>query len=186
LAQDTFKRGNQTHWGNASDGQTWGGDANSASVFSISGNVGRVSNGNTSYSAVLGPTSTNAQVLFSGSISNFNNVNLGSVLRWSDGNNWYKAYIDGSDLVIQKKVNGNTSILGQVSFSAKTGTSYTLRFSVSGTTLSAKVWQTNQTEPANWMVSATDSSFQSGYCGLRMLDQNGAVMTFTSFTCTSQ
>jgi virginiamycin B lyase len=186
LAQDTFKRGNQTHWGNASDGQAWGGDANSASVFSISGNVGQVSNGNTSYNAILGPSSTNAQVLFSGSISNFNNVNLGSVLRWSDGNNWYKAFIDGSDFIIQKKVNGNTSILSQVSFSAKAGTSYTLRFRVSGTTLSAKVWQTNQTEPANWMVSATDSSFQSGYCGLRMLDQNGAVVTYTSFTCISQ
>jgi len=186
LAQDTFQRGNQTYWGNASDSQTWSGDANSANVFSISENVGKVSNGNTSYSAVLGSASTNAQVLFSGSISNFNNVNFGSVLRLKDSNNWYKAYIDGSDLVIQKKVNGNTSILGQVSFNAKAGTSYTLLFSVSGTTLSAKVWQTNQTKPANWMLNASDSSFQSGSCGLRMLDQNGAIVTYTSFICTSQ
>ena len=186
LAQDTFQRANQKYWGKASDGQTWSGDANSSSAFSISGNVGQISNGNNSYSAILGPVSTNAQVVFSGSISNFSNMNFGSVLRWKDGNNWYKVYIDGSDLVLQKKVNGNTSILGQVSFSAKAGTSYTLRFSASGTTLSARVWQTNQTEPANWMVSATDSSFQSGYCGLRMLDQSGAIVTYTSFTCTSQ
>jgi len=64
---------------------------------------------------VLGPVATNAQVLFSGSISNFNNVNLGTVLRWIDGNNWYKSYIDGSNLVIQKKINGSATVLGQVS-----------------------------------------------------------------------
>ena len=186
LAQDTFQRANQTYWGKASDSQTWGGDANNANVFSISGNTGKVSNGNTSYSAVLGPVATNAQVLFSGSISNLNNVNFGAVLRWKDSNNWYKAYIDGSNLVIQKKINGNTTILGQVTFNATAGTSYTMRFSVSGTTLSAKVWQTGNSEPTNWMVNVTDSSLQSGYCGLRMLDQNGAVVTFTSFTCTSQ
>ncbi len=186
LAQDTFQRANQTYWGKASDRQSWGGDANSSNVFSISGNTGKVSNGNTSYSAVLGPVSTNAQVLFSGSISNFNNVNLGAVLRWNDGNNWYKAYIDGSKLVIQKKINGSATVLGQVSFTATAGTSYTMRFSVSGTTLTAKVWQTNPSEPTNWMVNVTDSSLQSGYCGLRVLDQNGAIVTFTSFMCTSQ
>ena len=185
LARDTFQRTNQTYWGKASDSQTWGGDANSSNVFSISGNTGKVSNGNTSYSVVLGPVVTNAEVLFSGSISSFNNVNLGAVLRWKDGNNWYKAYIDGSNLVIQKKINGSTNVLGQVAFTATAGTSYTLRFSVSGTTLSAKVWQTGKTEPTNWMVKVTDSSLQSGHCGLRMLDQNAAVATFTSFICTS-
>ncbi len=30
LAQDTFQRANQTYWGTASDGQKWGGDANSS------------------------------------------------------------------------------------------------------------------------------------------------------------
>ena len=186
LAQDTFQRASQTYWGTASDSQTWGGDANNSNVFSISGNTGKVSNGNTSYSAVLGPVATNAQVLFSGSISNLNNVNFGAVLRWKDSNNWYKAYIDGSNLVIQKKINGNTTILGQTTFNATAGTSYTMRFSVSGSTLTAKVWQTGNSEPANWMVNVTDSSLQSGYCGLRMLDQNAAVVTFTNFTCTSQ
>src|SRR5258708_32037550 len=29
LAQDTFQRADQTYWGTASDGQLWGGDANS-------------------------------------------------------------------------------------------------------------------------------------------------------------
>ncbi len=186
LAKDTFQRANQTYWGKASDGQTWGGDANSSNVFSIAGNTGKVANGSTSYSAVLGPVATNAQVLFSGSMSNFTSTNLGAALRWTDGNNWYKAYIDGTNLIVQKKVKGTTTILGQVSFAATAGTSYTLRFSVIGTTLSAKVWKTGNTEPTNWMVTVTDSSLQSGYCGLRMQVQNGAVATYTSFIATSQ
>jgi len=181
-AQDTFQRANQTYWGTASDGQIWGGDANSAAVFAIAGNSGQVTSGTTSLSAVLGPTATNAQVLFSGSISSFNATNIGAVLRWTDGNNWYKAYIDGANLIIQKKVNGLTTVLNQIPFAAQAGTSYTLRFSVVGSTLSASVWQTGSPEPGTWMLTATDSSFQSGRCGLRMLVQNGAIAQFTSFT----
>ena len=62
LAQDTFQRPNQAHWGTASDGQTWGGDANTASVFSLVNNSGQVSNGNGIYNAVLGPAATDAEV----------------------------------------------------------------------------------------------------------------------------
>lgn len=186
LGQDTFKRSNQKFWGTASDGQTWGGDAGKNSVFSIKNSTGQLAGGNTNYSAVLGPVATNAQVLFSGSISSFNSTNFGAVLRWTDGNNWYKAYIDGSHLVIQKRVNGNATILKQVAFTAKANTSYTLRFSISGSTLSAKVWQTGTTEPANWMATATDTTFASGYCGLRMLVENNAVLTITSFLATAQ
>jgi len=186
LAQDTFHRANQALWGTASDGHTWGGDANTLSVFSIVNNTGQVSNGTTSYSAVLGPAATNAEVLFSGSMSIFSNTNLGAVLRWTNGNNWYKAYIDGTSLIVQKKVNGATTILGSAPFAATTGTSYTLRFRVVGTTLYARVWQTGTTEPTSWMITVTDSSFSSGYCGLRMLAQNGATAAYTSFLATAE
>jgi hypothetical protein len=186
LGQDTFKRPNQAHWGIASDGQTWGGDANTNSVFSIVNNSGQVSNATTSYSAVLGPVSTNAEVVFSGSLSSYSNNNLGAVLRWTDTNNWYKAYIDGVNLVVQKKVAGTTTVLGTASFAATAGTSYTLRFRVVGSTLYARVWQTGTTEPAAWMVTVTDSTFASGYCGLRMLAQNSATASYTSFLATAQ
>lgn len=185
IAQDTFQRANQSGWGTASDGNTWGGDAQT-SVFSISSNTGQVANGNTSYSAVLGSPVGDAEVLLSGSISAFNGTNFGGVLRWSDGNDWYKAYIDGSNLVLQKRVNGTATTLATTPFTAQANTSYTIRFSVVGTTLSAKVWQTGTTEPSNWMVTATDSTFSSGYCGLRMLDSNGAIVTYTSFQATAE
>src|SRR6266700_2459089 len=86
LAQDTFQRANQQHWGQASDGQTWGADANTSSVFSISNNAGQLSNGGSVYHAVLGPVATNAEVIFSGSMSSFTNANLGAILRWTDKN----------------------------------------------------------------------------------------------------
>ena len=186
LAQDNFQRTNQKYWGTASDGLTWGGDANSNGVFSISGNSGQIANGSTNYNAILGPSATDAEVLFTGSISNFKNTNIGAVLRWTDGNDWYKAYIDGTSLVVQKKVSGSARVLGSTSFHATGGTSYTLRFRIVGTALYAKVWQTGNSEPTNWMVTVTDSSFSSGYCGLRVLDQNSAVADFTSFIATAE
>jgi hypothetical protein len=119
-------------------------------------------------------------------MSSYSNNNLGAVLRWTDGNNWYKAYINGTSLVVQKKVNGATTIIGSASFAATAGTSYTLRFRVVGTTLYARVWQTGTTEPANWMITVTDTSFSSGYCGLRMLAQNATTATYTSFLATAE
>ncbi len=186
LAQDIFRRANQAYWGIASDGQIWSGGANSSNVFSIVDNTGQLANGSNSYGAVLGPTATNAQVLFSGSISNFNNTNIGAVLRWTDDNNWYKAYIDGANLVIQKKVNGSTTILKNTAFAAQPGIFYTLRFSVAGSALSAKVWQIGTSEPSNSMVTATDNALQSGYCGLHILVQNGAMAQIAAFTAIAQ
>src|SRR6185437_5492579 len=181
LGTDTFQRTNQSLWGTASDGQTWGGDANSQSVFSISGDAGRVSKTNgTSYSAVLGPQASNAEVYATGSISSFTNSNFGDVLRWTDGNNWYKAYIDGSNLIIQKKVNGISSNLASVPFVATAGTAYTIHFRVVGSALTANVWASSGSEPGGWMVTASDSTLTSGYCGMRFLTQGGTA-TVTSF-----
>lgn len=168
IAQDTFQRANQKFWGSASDGQTWGGDANTKSVFSINNNTGKITNGKGTYNAVLGPPSTDAEVLFTASISSFTNNTLGAVLRWKDTNNWYRAYISGSKLVIQARVNGTITALKQVAFTASANTSYTLRFRVVGSTLYAKVWATSSPEPASWMATATNSSLTGGQCGLRI------------------
>src|SRR5207244_819910 len=181
LGTDTFQRPNQAHWGTASDGQTWDGEANTQSVFSISGNAGVVSNtGSSSYSAVLGPTASNAEVYVTGSLSSYSSSNFGDVLRWTDGNNWYKAFIDGSSLYLQKKVSGATTILASVPFSASAGSSYALHFRVVGSTLTANAWASSGAEPSGWMVTASDSTLTSGYCGMRFLTQGGTA-TVTSF-----
>ncbi|GCE20345.1 virginiamycin B lyase family protein [Dictyobacter kobayashii] len=181
IAEDTFQHHNQLFWGRASDGHAWAGDANTSNTFSMFAQRGIVSHGGTNYSAVLGPRLADAEVVFSGSISNFKDTNLGAVLRWSDGNDWYKAYIDGNNLVVQKKVHGVATILGRYMFIASAHHTYTLRFRIDGNILQARVWSTGSPEPFHWFVTTTDNTFHSGFCGLRMLIQNGAVANITSF-----
>ena len=180
LAQDTFQRANQQFWGTASDGQTWGGDANTQKSFSINNNVGQIANGSGPYNAVLGPVVTDSEVFFTGSASSFTNNNLGAVLHWQDTNNWYKAYINGTQLVLQKKVKGTSTTLSTAAFAATANTPYNLRFRIVGTTLYVKAWATSTTEPTAWTITTTDSSLSSGQCGLRIqvLSSTSASITF--------
>jgi hypothetical protein len=180
LAQDNFTRANQQDWGIASDGLTWGGDANTNAAFSIHNNVGQIANGTGPYNAVLGPAVTDAQVYFTSSISSFTNNNLGAVLRWQDTNDWYKAYINGTQLVIQKRVKGVITTLAQQNFTAAPNTPYDLRFQAVGPTLSVKAWPASAAEPSAWTITTTDSSLTSGQCGLRIqvLSATSASITY--------
>ena len=184
IGQDTYQRGNQTYWGKASDGQTWGADANANPIFSIANNSGHVANASGAFSAILGPTASNEQVLFTGTISSFTYTNLGAIVRYSDPNNWYKAYIDGSSLIIQKRVAGSYTILASVPFSASPNSAYSVRFQVVGSTLSAKAWLASSPEPAAWSTSVSDSSLSSGHVGLRLQLQSGVSADYSSFLAT--
>jgi len=185
LGTDTFQRPDQALWGTASDGQTWAGDANTQGAFSIVTNSGRVANsaGNT-YSAVLGPTAADEEAYMTGSISAFASANFGDVLRWGDDNNWYKAYVDGTSLVIQMKVAGTTTTLASAPFTATAGVSYSIHFRAIGSTLSANVWPASGSEPDTWMLTTSDSTFSSGNAGMRLLPQGGTI-TITSFRASS-
>jgi hypothetical protein len=119
-------------------------------------------------------------VYTTGSISSFTYSNFGDVLRWTNGNNWYKAYIDGAKLIIQKKVKGTSTNLASVPFVATAGTAYTIHFRVVGSTLTANAWASSGSEPGGWMVTTSDSTLTSGYCGMRFLTQSGTA-SVTSF-----
>jgi len=178
-------RANQSHWGTASDGHAWGGDAATNAAFSIAGNAGVVSNTAGSFSATLGPMASDAEVLFTGSVSSFANTNIGALLRYQDGKDWYRAYLTGSALVVQKRIAGAYTTLGSAPFSAAASTAYTLRFRAVGTTLVARAWASSSAEPSAWMVTVTDASLSSGLCGLRMLDKRGVSVSYTSFIATA-
>ncbi|HLX58971.1 MAG TPA: hypothetical protein VKR83_18270, partial [Ktedonobacteraceae bacterium] len=100
----------------------------------------------------------------------------------------YEAFIDGTNLTIEKKVGGKFTQLGSTPFAATTGTSYTLLFSVSGSNLNASVWPTiGGSQPGTWMLSETDSSLSSaGNFGLHVVVQTNMTVTFTAFQATSQ
>jgi len=188
LAQDTFQRADQTLWGTASDGRTWGGDANNNNlqVFSITGATGVISGGQGTFNALLGPASSNVEVVLAGSVNRFaGGANLGAVLRWTDSNNWYKALIDGAHLSILRRVNGVTTVIGSKPFNAQGNIVYMLRFRAIGATIFAKVWRSDMPEPANWTVTATDPTFTSGQVGVRVVVQNNVTIKVTSFTATA-
>ena len=164
----------------------WGAEANSNSSFSISNHAGQVANGTGPHDAVLGPATANEEVLFTGSVSTFSGANMGGVLRWTDTNDLYKAYLDGSQLVVQKRIGGAATTIATAAFAASAGTLYDVRFRVVGTTLTAKAWAAAATEPTAWTITTSDSSLSTGSCGLRMQLASGVVITYTSFLATYQ
>lgn len=185
LAKDTFQRPDQPFWGTASDGRVWAGDANTINAFSIVRNAGQIDNQQGIYNAILGSATTGAEVVFSASVNQFNpnTVNIGAVLRWTDGNHWYKAFINGTELVILKRIQGSSTRLAAIPFSAQNGASYSLCFRAIGATLFAKVWRSNEPEPTSWMLSITDTGtlLLSGTGGLRVAVQADTVVRVTSF-----
>jgi hypothetical protein len=183
--QDTFQRANQSYWGTASNGQKWSGDANTNTIFSISGNTGKIAGNGTAYNAILGPSTNDGEVVFSGALSSYTNGNFGAVLRWTDTNDWYKAYISGTQLVIQSRVKGTSTVLSSANFTATAGTSYTIRFRVVANNLYAKVWPSNSTEPANWLATTTSTALTSGFPGLRIQAASGATATISSYQATN-
>jgi len=182
LARDSFQRPNQQFWGVASDGQSWAGDAVKAPAFAIVNHSGQViGNSSAIYDSVLGKPVADSEVLVSGSVSSFADANMGVLLRWTDGNNLYKVFIDGTNLTALRKVNGAISNLQSTPFAAQNGASYSIRARVVGTSIMARAWQTGQAEPSNWMLIATDNALASGYDGLRLIVQTGVTITITSF-----
>jgi hypothetical protein len=183
LAQDDFQRPDQSLWGMASDGSTWGGDANKSAAFAIVGGVGQVTGGRGFFNAILGPLTANEEVVMSGSVDHFDNLrdNLGAVLRWTDDNNYYKAYFDGASLILIKRVAGAVTRLGAVPFSARDGVRYSLRFRLVGSQLLVRAWPSEAAEPGTWMISASDRSLASGYGGLRVLVEPGITITVALF-----
>ena len=183
LAQDTFARADQLFWGRASDGMLWGGDASNSPAFAIGGGAGTITGGVGFFTALLGPGEANAEEEVSASLSrwNFGRENFGAVLRYSD-NNYYKAYLDGIQLVLMKRVGGKSVTLGAVPFTARDGVSYTIRFRALGAQLLARAWLTSAAEPGTWMVSVTDGSLASGFGGLRVLLERGSVARVTAIS----
>jgi hypothetical protein len=182
LAQDTFQRPDHVFWGISSSGQPWGADAKNLQSFEIVNHTGQVTNGNGVYDAILGPRAANSEVVFSGSMTHFASTSLGALLRWTDTNNLYKAFLGGGQLILLKKVAGLVTVLKAVPFPAKDGVTYTLRFRAVGQLLLAKAWPTAQVEPSTWMLIVTDRDLQMGYDGIRLVVQAGTTATIASYT----
>jgi serine/threonine protein kinase len=184
LAEDSFDRPDQKLWGTASDGLQWSGDASTNQAFSIKGSIGRIAGGQGPVDALIGPSIGNVDVTVNGIINQSGtDVDLGIVLRWIDRDNWYKAYIDGTHLVILRDFKGDKRIIQSKDVSTSLGDVQTLRFHSFGTKLLAKVWPKDEKEP-DWMITVDDPTFSTGRFGIRVSEQPTTVITITHFTAT--
>lgn len=183
IAQDNFRRPNQTYWGTASDGNVWSGDVATNNLFTINNNTGEAAtNGGAQFVGILGPSISNAEIVFTVYMtSTYSQSNMGAVLRWQDYDHFYKVDLDtGQDLRIIKGPTAS-GILVTTYFPWNLDTRYTIRFRAIGPNLFAKAWQTGTPEPSNWMLSLSDNSYSSGRVGLRDNLKNGAIARYTSF-----
>jgi hypothetical protein len=181
LAQDTFQRPDQMFWGISSSGQSWGADAKNAPGFSIVNHAGQVTGSNGVYDATVGPVAVNSEVVFSGSLSHYSSSSLGALLRWTDANNLYKAFLGGGQLILLKKVAGVVTVLQTEPFPTQDGVSYSMRFRAVGHLLLARAWPTAQPEPQTWLLSMSDGDLQSGLDGIRLVVQTGTTATITTY-----
>ncbi|HYH03933.1 MAG TPA: right-handed parallel beta-helix repeat-containing protein, partial [Bacillota bacterium] len=155
LFSDNFDDGNSSGWTVQSG--TWSVVQDSGSyVFYQSGmSEGRAAAGTASW--------TNYAVEAKVKVDNFNGSNRAYVCaRYKDGNNYYAASLynsSGGKLEIRKKVNGSSSTLTSKSYPLTTGTWYTVKLEVNGTSLKMYVNGTLQ-------LSASESSLTSGGIGL--------------------
>lgn len=170
LAADGFGRTVASGWGTADTGGAWSVLFGAASSLSVSDGAGRISlNASESRNAMLPGTDyadVDMQVDLSLAQAPADGAAYtGLVARYStsDANYTVRVWLrnDGSVWLVPQR---GSTVLAAVPVSGLTraaGDSFTLRASITGsspTTIKAKIWRTGTTEPANWQVTATDST----------------------------
>lgn len=202
---DTFSRTATSSWGDSDSGHSWTTSGGSASDYSVAGgvgvhSVGSVNSSRRTYSDMYSVDSDITVRVRSSVLATGASITTGPVARYADSNNYYYFRIRFSTTqtvlaAVQKIVAGTSTTLGTevtvpgITHSANTF--YRVRAQLSGSTLQMKVWADNDSEPAGWTVSLTDTTFTTGgSVGLRSILQTGNTNTlpvqfgFDDFTVT--
>jgi pectate lyase len=88
---------------------------------------------------------------------------IGVFGRMLDLRNYYFLYLDGSNVILRKKVDASSTNLVKIKFAMVSGTAYTLRLSIVGTTLTGYV-------DGVMLVTASDTSVTTGGIGVGTSD----------------
>lgn len=185
--QDTFTRANQSGWNPASNGDTWT-VTTGTPTLSIASNEGKATGVAASdWVATLGSTTiTDTELLVHCTISDFGNDGLGVYLRYVDSSNWYRVFLYGGSLAVDKKVAGTfTGTVASSAFSPVNNTFYWIRVHMEGTQLQAKVWSgTLGSEPGTYSITVTMSGVSgAGKVGLGAYhNATGDISQFDNFT----
>lgn len=189
VAQDDFQNDvDATSWTTASDRKnSWTGDVGNGD-FVIQSGIGLIAQVRNDQAknglyltALLGPTVQNSTITVEMALRSYRPdllANDGVVLRYrSPGpatlnqSQYYKAYLDGSHLVLLRKSGGVMTTLKSMPFQARAGQRYTLTLSAQGAQLVAQAWQTNSSTTNKVTIKAQDTTLASGQDGLRVLTQ---------------
>ena len=91
---------------------------------------------------------------------------VGPMLRVSDlGGYQARIFPSTNEFAIAKASPGSQEVIASTSVTLSAGSWYWVRFHVSGTTLSAKVWADGSSEPGGWMLETSDTQFTIGRAG---------------------
>jgi hypothetical protein len=98
---------------------------------------------------------------------NSTNSGSGILARYQDSGNYYMLRLSGGNVQLYKKVGGVSTLLQQTPYSYTTGTTYTLKLTLGGSTLTGYVNGVQK-------ISVTDGSFAAGKIGLRTYQQTAS------------
>ncbi|MFC8491775.1 hypothetical protein ACFUJU_13430 [Streptomyces sp. NPDC057235] len=178
---DSFGRTEASGWGAADSGQPWTRAGGVAADFAVSGGVGTHAGARGTLRATTVPV-TLADIDLRTDVS-MSAVPAGGtaeihlMARRLGSGDFYTARLlvaagGAITLSLRRFVGGTETQLATYTtgLTLGAGTWYTLRLSVQGSALAAKVWARGGVEPAPWQVSATDTSLTlPGVAGLRTL-----------------
>ncbi|MGW6243869.1 hypothetical protein [Streptomyces roseolus] len=169
VVEDTFGRTTASGWGTADSGQAWTRSGGVATDFSVSGGVGIHSATTRALRVTTAPVPVaDTDVRTDCSMSAVPAGGAASIYLFArrlTSADFYSARLliaaGGAITLSLRKVVGaaDTELASYATgLTLTAGTWYTLRFSVQGSALNAKVWPRNGSEPTAWQATATDAS----------------------------
>lgn len=185
---DTFTRTVTGGWGTADTGQPWTVQGGGAADFAVAGGSGTQShpvlNQFHTITAPWTDTNVNLRCTFSANAMPTGTGGLDAhfAVRFGDLMNFYSARIfiapttGAMQLTIRKMVAGTDGAIAtyNTGYVYAANAPYTVRFSVQGTSLNAKVWPAASAEPAAWQATAVDTDLAGpGAVGVRTLARTG-------------
>lgn len=187
VVSDNYTRTVSSGWGAATTGDTWTASGGSASDFSVSSGLGRMSLGTVNVARWALAPSAYADVNLSVFLST-SKLAVGApqyislAARAADVNNCYTARLafntdQTAILAIVKRVASVETVLGTYVVPGLThvaGVFFGLRFRVVGSTLQARAWPFAYEEPQGWPLTVTDTALTAaGNIGISSLLTTG-------------
>src|SRR5207245_3588001 len=179
LGNDVFVRANQSGFGTSTDQQTY--TKQGAATLAIASNTGTIT-GTGLTDIQLGSTTATDQSM----VSQFQVGNVASLIgvdaRYTNAAGsitTYRAYVQSGNFKLDKRIAGSVTNLQTASFTLVINTSYKMRLVCVGTTIEARIWLANASEPTSWQLSQVDSSIASGGVALSANINTGDTATVT-------